>query len=158
MEAGFEGLDEIELHIDPTDFIAFNSYQKNLHIFTNFALNTESPENPWVVVNTGDRYNARKQLLSAFRMKLERFMARNVCWPKSAETDPQQDTPGIDEATMLEMGFSKPLPVQLVVALAGILFLVFYYCEHTTFGTNVDTFIRDSTRGIGFNDTVADSV
>jgi hypothetical protein len=26
-----EGLDAIELHIDPTDFLAFNNYEANLH-------------------------------------------------------------------------------------------------------------------------------
>lgn len=41
-----EGLEAIDLHIDPTDFIAFNMYQKNLHMFANFAINTENPANP----------------------------------------------------------------------------------------------------------------
>ena len=36
-----EGLQEIELHIDPTDFIAFNQYESNLSKFTSFARNTE---------------------------------------------------------------------------------------------------------------------
>ena len=51
----FEGLEEIKAHIDPTDFIAFNNYERNLRIFANFAVNTDSELNPWVVVNTGDR-------------------------------------------------------------------------------------------------------
>ena len=34
---GMEGLDAIENHIDPTDFIAFNNYQRNLYQFINFA-------------------------------------------------------------------------------------------------------------------------
>lgn len=52
----FEGLEAISAHIDPTDFVAFNNYERNLQIFSNFALNTDSEQNPWVVVNTGDRY------------------------------------------------------------------------------------------------------
>ena len=51
----FEGLEEIKAHIDPTDFIAFNNYERNLRIFSNVVLNTDSEQNPWVVVNTGDR-------------------------------------------------------------------------------------------------------
>lgn len=141
-EIGFEGLDAIENHIDPTDFVAFNSYEQNLRIFTNFALNTESRANSWVVVNTSDRYAARKQLLSAFRMKLERFKNRKeylTCFPPrqlsiDGADESQEDTPGINEEEMLERGFSRPLPIQLVIALMGILVLVFYYGEHTKFG------------------------
>ena len=33
----------------------FSNYERNLRIFSNFALNTDTDENPWVVVNTGDR-------------------------------------------------------------------------------------------------------
>lgn len=56
-DVSFEGLEAITAHIDPTDFIAFNNYERNLRIFSNFALNTDSEQNPWVVVNTGDRYD-----------------------------------------------------------------------------------------------------
>ena len=52
-DISFEGLEAISAHIDPTDFIAFNNYERNLRIFSNFALNTDSTINPWVVVNTG---------------------------------------------------------------------------------------------------------
>ena len=51
----FEGLEEIKAHIDPTDFVAFNNYERNLRIFSNFCLNTDNEQNPWIVVNTGDR-------------------------------------------------------------------------------------------------------
>ena len=49
-----EGIDEIEAHIDPTDFIAFNSYHSNLKKFTTFAKNTDISHrctyfNPWIV-------------------------------------------------------------------------------------------------------------
>ncbi len=54
-DINFEGLDAIQAHIDPTDFTAFNNYERNLRIFSNFALNTDSRQNRWLVVNTGDR-------------------------------------------------------------------------------------------------------
>jgi hypothetical protein len=54
-DINFEGLAAIQAHIDPTDFTAFNNYERNLRIFSNFALNTDSQQNPWLVVNTGDR-------------------------------------------------------------------------------------------------------
>lgn len=132
---GFEGLSEIELHIDPTDFVAFNNYQTNLRIFTNFALNTDLQENPWIVVNTTDRYSARQQLIRAFKVKLERFKETKACCAsrKAGKSD-QQDTPSISEQEMLEKGFRKPLPIKLSIALIGLLFLVFFYSEHTTFG------------------------
>jgi len=131
---GFEGLSEIELHIDPTDFIAFNNYQTNLRIFTNFALNTDLQENPWVVVNTTNRYAARQQLIHAFRVKLERFKDHQTCCARRQVGAPQADTPGISEHEMLEKGFRKPLPIKLLISLIGLLFLVFFYGEHTTFG------------------------
>ena len=40
-EINREGLDEIEAHIDPTDFIAFNSYHNNLKQFASVARNTD---------------------------------------------------------------------------------------------------------------------
>lgn len=138
-DKGFDGLGQIELHIDPTDFVAFNCYQENLRIFANFALNTNSRQNPWIVVNTGDRYAARRKLLHAFDMMLDRFEHR-----AEQQEDTPVESPAMDEATMLDRGFSKRMPVQLVVSLAGILILIFYYCQHTTFGTHVtnvvDTF------------------
>jgi polyphosphate kinase 2 (PPK2 family) len=138
-EVGFEGLDEIELHIDPTDFVAFNCYQKNLRRFTNFAINTDSPDNPWIVVNTGDRYVARKNLLRAFRLKLERFKERQqfLCCQSSYAEKTHQESPAIDEAEMLNRGFNKPIPVQLLMTIVCILLLLFYYSEHPKFGTNI---------------------
>ena len=136
-DIGFEGLDEISLHIDPTDFVAFNSYQRNLRIFTNVALNTDSDANPWLVVNTGDRFSARKQLLRAFSAQLRRFETRKICLPAcspaSRDSEGSNDTPGVDENEMLAMGFKKPMPTKLLLAFAGMLLLVFYYCEHTNF-------------------------
>lgn len=147
-EIGFEGLDAVEHHIDPSDFLAFNNYQTNLRIFCNFALNTDSRENPWVVVNTGDRYAARSDLLLAFRMKLDRFKKRNVrsvsYLTALRDEEELQATPGMNETEMLERGFRRPLPIRLVSTLAGMMVFVWYYCEHTSFGRFSDTlFGRD---------------
>jgi len=75
------------MHIDPTDFIAFNNYERNLSKFADFVRNTDKVghlgdhrtysfadyENPWFVVNTSDRHSARLGLLRAFRGQLKRF-------------------------------------------------------------------------------------
>lgn len=73
-----EGLSEIDSHIDPSDFVAFNSYHKNLEAFTTFAKNTDTRPhaaltNPWLVINTSDRHPARVELLTMFSGELERF-------------------------------------------------------------------------------------
>ena len=81
-----EGLDEIERHIDPTDFVAFNKYQQNLSIFTDFARHTDDIReqitvdgrqpgyhNPWCIVNTAQRHPARLALLRTFERQLDRF-------------------------------------------------------------------------------------
>ena len=134
------------MHIDPTDFVAFNRYQKNLRVFANFALNTDSDENPWLVVNTTDRTAARKQLLRAFAGQLQRFQARyrsgTPCCPFKNRQTPNQtnDTPGLTVAEV-ENGFVRPYPVSGLIACAGLFFLLYWYAEHTTFGKNVDTFV-----------------
>lgn len=145
-DIGFEGLDEINLHIDPTDFIAFNRYQKNLRIFANFAINTDSDENPWLVVNTGDRYAARKRLLRAFLAQVERYQARKrstttCCVPRQQQSGDALDTPALSVGEV-EKGFVKPFPIPGLLALAGLMFLIFWYAEHTTFGRNIDTFVN----------------
>jgi polyphosphate kinase 2 (PPK2 family) len=81
-----EGMDEIEAHIDPTDFVAFNNFKPNLSIFTDFARNTDNVghvglqsdstigyHNPWNVVNTCKRHPARLALLKTFERQLKRF-------------------------------------------------------------------------------------
>jgi hypothetical protein len=75
VEHSREGLEEIELHIDPTDFIAFNMYERNLHVFTEFARNTDKmgPTSPWTVVNTCKRHPARLRLLQTFERELKLF-------------------------------------------------------------------------------------
>jgi polyphosphate kinase 2 (PPK2 family) len=136
---GFEGLDAIEQHIDPTDFLAFNNYQANLRIFTNFAWNTDSTENPWIVVNTGNRYAARKHLLRAFCIQLDNFQKRKREHVGSAETqtdnvESQPISLGLDEEAMLQNGLYQPCSIQFFVTLIGISVIVWYYCKNTTFG------------------------
>jgi polyphosphate kinase 2 (PPK2 family) len=126
-ELVMEGLDAIDLHIDPTDFIAFNSYQDNLHKFMNFALNTDTEENPWVVVNTGDRYAARTQLLKVFQTQL------GVLRDTRKTGSSVQETPAIEVAAMIDWKFKKPCPIQAIVALMAILLLVYYYSINTDF-------------------------
>jgi hypothetical protein len=143
-----EGLDFIDMHIDPTDFIAFNKYEKNLHKFVNFALNTDIPANPWVVVNTWDRFAARKQLLQIFEAQLDAYaLAKHPNKRRSynpfrgvpAITD-DHDTPDIDEAEMIGKKMRKRLRMGTVLALIGLLLIVFYYCDHTTFFEQTEGF------------------
>ncbi|GKY96811.1 hypothetical protein MPSEU_000640300 [Mayamaea pseudoterrestris] len=81
-----EGLNEILLHIDPTDFIAFNHYEENLHRFSSVVRNTDivghvggqanGPihyRNPWLVINTSNRHAARLSMMARFRGKLDDF-------------------------------------------------------------------------------------
>jgi hypothetical protein len=80
-----EGLEAIEAHIDPTDFVAFNKYQINLSIFTEFARNTNTLRNAfnedtpdkyddhWNVICTTKRYPARLGLLKQFEKQLTRY-------------------------------------------------------------------------------------
>mmetsp|Transcript_18891 Transcript_18891/g.27399 ORF Transcript_18891/g.27399 Transcript_18891/m.27399 type:complete len:903 (+) Transcript_18891:110-2818(+) len=82
-----EGLDEIDYHIDPTDFAAFNSYNRNLSKFVKFAKNTDilPPsdddgggvfQNPWVMVSTARRHPARLALIKTFEKQLRAFQMR----------------------------------------------------------------------------------
>jgi hypothetical protein len=80
-----DGLLEIEAHIDPTDFVAFNKYKRNLSIFTEFARNTNTMRNRtnrgtldkyddhWNVICTTKRYPARMKLLQKFEQQLRRY-------------------------------------------------------------------------------------
>jgi hypothetical protein len=137
------GLDFIEFHIDPTDFIAFNLYQKNLHKFINFALNTENPANPWIVVNTADRYAARKQLLRVFQAQLDSFNPRkgfcsHICSRLGIRSQPEQrDTPGLEISDMVDKAFNRRMRPRTLLLLMGLLVLVWYYVSHTKFGDSV---------------------
>jgi len=141
-----EGLDAIEAHIDPTDFVAFNNYERNLRIFCNFALNTDSEQNPWVVVNTGDRYAARKSLMQTFRVHLDEFQARakdhSSCCPNKPL--PPLETPGIEMDQMMKGKFKKSWrhSVYAWVTLMALLLLAFIYAENTDW---TDTWFRHPT-------------
>ena len=81
-----QGLDEIEMHIDPTDFVAFNKYEDNMHKFSTVVRNTDIVghvggqtesqihyRNPWLVINTSNRHAARLSMMAHFRGKLEQY-------------------------------------------------------------------------------------
>jgi polyphosphate kinase 2 (PPK2 family) len=96
-----EGLEEIEMHIDPTDFVAFNKYEENLHKFSEFARNTDyvgnvsdhgedslaGYSNPWLVINTSDRHTARLNLMKAFCGRLHDFAALEAAAAPSSLVD-----------------------------------------------------------------------
>jgi len=135
------GLDQITLHIDPTDFIAFNLYQKNLYKFINFALNTDTAANPWIVVNTTDRYNARDQLLGVFQTQVNSFNTRKrtsddiIRWSHSrAGLEETAEPQGVEISVMLqkELG-GRRLRLRTILALIVTLVLVWYYVENTPF-------------------------
>ena len=160
-----EGLDLIDLHIDPTDFVAFNMYERNLRTFVNFAVNTDTEVNPWIVVNTTNRLAARKQLLRLFEARLDVFLraqqprgGRSWCsgllCPAAAEPE-QPDTPGITMAQMMERNEKKYPKLGTVITLMGLLIVLFYYCENTTFGDNLNVFLR---RYYGEDETLKDKL
>ena len=139
-----EGLDEIEAHIDPTDFIAFNSYHSNLNRFMTFAKNTDISGtctffNPWTVVCTIDRYAAKLSLLTRFENQFDRFMMCGV----GVMTDicdffgmsHEVDISNLVEINLTEehelMSFKKKLylKIRLVYLSAVLLFLIFVYYQ-----------------------------
>eukprot|EP01083_Nonionella_stella_P200569 734372_1 len=135
-DISFEGLEAITAHIDPTDFIAFNNYERNLRIFSNFCMNTDTDSNPWVVVNTGDRYAARKSLMQSFRSHLHEFESRGkgrypCCKPKHLV--PTQ-SPGMTMNDMMKVKFSRSWRHSVLAWLTfmSLLLLLFIYSENTT--------------------------
>lgn len=58
---------------DPTDFVAFNTYQTTLSKFADFALKTDNECNPWLVVDTADHFLAGTQLLSVFDAQIDAY-------------------------------------------------------------------------------------
>lgn len=137
-DISFEGLEEIKAHIDPTDFVAFNNYERNLRIFSNFCLNTDTEYNPWVVVNTGDRYAARKSLMQTFRSHLHEFSAfesyGKSCSPCSkSQKLPPGHTRGIEINEMMKAKFSRSRRHHLFAWLTFmcLLLLAFIYAENT---------------------------
>lgn len=80
-----DGLNEIENHIDPTDFVALNKYDQNLKIFHDFVLHTDHVGRshishnstcayiPWLVINTSQRHLARIQIMKSFEKQLDLY-------------------------------------------------------------------------------------
>jgi hypothetical protein len=106
--SSLQGLEDIEHHIDPTDFVAFNKYEENLAKFTEFARNTDtmhdprgnpssttttkpSYDNPWTVVNTSKRHPARLGLLKEFRNQLVLFATAPPIIAEETEDDDDND-------------------------------------------------------------------
>lgn len=128
-----EGLDEIDFHIDPTDFVAFNSYHDNLHKFATFVRHTDVPmekkadgfENPWVVVSTTKRHPARLALMSAFERVLDTFHEGVCSWfcKKSAS---RRMSPDDDKL----VGVAERYVLMTIYAF-GIVILYWYYFAHT---------------------------
>jgi len=152
-----QGLEEIELHIDPTDFVAFNKYEENLHKFATFVRNTDVADpnyhNPWLVINTSNRHAARLSMMRAFRRQLDAF-ARSPygeepkpsgLWeclkvrccptkPKAEEYEPLAVAPVPDDiAERRESGLSFRAVLQSVV-----LFLLFYMYAYQTWNFDIE--------------------
>ena len=86
-----DGLNEIEHHIDPSDFVALNKYDNNLKVFHDFVLHTDHVGRlhsdthkaqkceylPWLVINTSARHLARMQIMKSFEIQLNQY-ARSV--------------------------------------------------------------------------------
>jgi hypothetical protein len=80
-----EGLNEIENHIDPTDFVALNKYDYNLKTFHDFVLHTDHVGRshvrhnsscayiPWLIINTSNRHLARMQIMKSFERQLDLY-------------------------------------------------------------------------------------
>ena len=152
-----EGLEEIELHIDPTDFVAFNKYEENLHNFAEFARNTDyvghvgdqydssiGYNNPWVVVNTSFRHGARLNIMKAFRHQLNRFA-----------TSPGDRIEAFDDLAeffgreIVDEVVTRPVPSNIVeekehgvsiraVLQAGLLLLLFYAYAYQTWNFHIE--------------------
>lgn len=84
--------------------------------------------------------------MQAFRKKLDRFKDPACCGGEADTGMSRRRTAPvvpISEDEMVDIGYSKPLPIQLIVALAGLLMVAYYYCVHTQFGNPFkDTIIR----------------
>lgn len=120
-----EGLEQIEKHIDPTDFVAFNKYKDNLHTFTEFARNTDATASsgPWTVVSTSKRHPARQKLLQAFERSVKMFAARSE--PENLE---------FHRMRKLLSGKEDPhghIPLQAIMRMLMLLALVFFYAYIT---------------------------
>ena len=61
--------------------------------------------------------------------------------PSGAAPEETPDTPGITMSEMMDRKVKKGPNLSSTVALMAILIVVFYYCENTTFGDNLNFFL-----------------
>jgi len=140
-----EGLDAIEAHIDPTDFVAFNKFYENLSKFSEFSRNTDTDslgggkkngyDNPWLVVSTSKRHPARLGLMANFEKQLKNFSRQAIVKSAEANFDPEsmplrRSVPSniVEER---EHGISSRAILQSLL----LLFVVYAYAHQTwTFG------------------------
>ncbi len=171
-EVSYEGLEAISAHIDPTDFVAFNQYERNLRIFSNFVMNTDTDENPWVVVNTGDRYAARKALMSSFREHLKQFQSRRqMCspclGPKPSLSSATPEAIGVEE--MMKKKFKSSWRNSMIawITLLALLVLAGTYGENTNWDRalivgptkyNISALLEGGSDDDLANDNVVDDV
>jgi polyphosphate kinase 2 (PPK2 family) len=147
-----EGLDEILLHIDPTDFVAFNKYEQNIHKFSTVVRNTDIVghvggqanglihyRNPWLVINTSNRHAARLSMMAHFRGKLHEYavplgeeptrpLLSELCeGDHQAKFEERYDSKFVpdDIADVAERGVSTQVIVQSVIL--GILLLLYFH-------------------------------
>lgn len=151
-----DGLAEIEAHIDPTDFVAFNHYQENLSRFAEFVRNTdcaapmgEDPSltgyhNPWLVVNTSDRYSARMGIMKAFEKQLRAFTKD----PTPPRVEPYDTLSFLFGSEPMHPSLSEPVPNDIVerrehgislraVLQSLLLLLLCYFYAYQTWKFNI---------------------
>jgi polyphosphate kinase 2 (PPK2 family) len=136
-----EGLDAIEAHIDPTDFVAFNKFNENLAKFCEFARNTDTDalvggkksghDNPWLVVSTSKRHPARLGLMNTFQKQLKNFSVHPILKSAVADCDPEESPLRRQVPSNIveekEHGISKRAVFQTLLLLC----LVYAYAKQT---------------------------
>jgi polyphosphate kinase 2 (PPK2 family) len=130
-----EGLEEIECHIDPTDFVAFNMYERNLHVFTEFARNTDKmgPIGPWNVVNTRERHPARMRLLQTFERELKKFSNKDY---ENAEVRAIHTLmSGKDDPI-------RPISIWAIIRMLVLLWLLWFYA-YITWNVDIRRLLED---------------
>lgn len=131
--ASNESLEAMDTDIGDTSFGAFNSFQKYLNEFVTFAKHTDSPVNPWVVVNTSDYYVVQKMLLRKFEDMLDWYAEERrqislvsrdlVSWSTREEVG--DNWYALSEKLKREA--NTALSMSVIVALMGLLVILFLY-------------------------------
>ena len=96
-------------------------------------MNTDTPENRWIVVNTSDRYAARKALLGAFRDKLDSFQGKDACCPRAQSKMDEEYPIPVSETEMMAAGSKRTPLTGLIISMMGLVIILFYYSINTTF-------------------------